>query len=183
MEEEKQSEQTLKVERQAQQQITVKTSFQSDTTTNTHKNTPLDHLIQDSEKFEKNRNQQKENKRVATLDKGKPEAQTPVNVRPNDFENEELENTQPLSNIKMKNVNTDPVPQIKNKLDKPQHQKIKKEHLDKFSSKLKKFTDDPYDEVSYKRKPTQGGDSAQKDKETDFSKVPQKAEQKKIESS
>lgn len=123
MEEEKQSEQTLKVERQAQQQITVKTSFQSDTTTNTHKNTPLDHLIQDSEKFEKetmhkNRNQQKENKRVATLDKGKPEAQTPVNVRPNDFENEELENPQPLSNMKVKNINADP-PQIKNKLDKP----------------------------------------------------------------
>lgn len=52
---------------------------------------------------------------------------------------------------------------------------------------MKKFTDDPYDEVSQtfnnKRKPTQGGDSAQKDKETDFSKVPQKAEQKKMENS
>ena len=97
----------------------------------------------------KNRNQQKENKRVATLDKGKPEAQTPVNGRPtnNDFENEELENPQPLSNMKVKNANADP-PQIKNKLDKPQHQKIKKEHLDKYSSKLKKFTDDPSDEVS-----------------------------------
>tara|TARA_B110000285_G_C15100060_1_gene604467 strand:+ start:187 stop:306 length:120 start_codon:yes stop_codon:yes gene_type:complete len=39
-------------------------------------------------------------------------------VRPNDIENEEFENPQPLSSMKAKNVNTD-APEIKNKLDKP----------------------------------------------------------------